>query len=75
MKCPWSKINLGWACGDIFTLSRQAVEVAKLLNTKVTFDFNGVKVCASPITNPRDLSASALGAVEEGKGSVYGEGF
>ncbi len=75
MNCPWNKIDLGWTCGDICTLSNKAVDIAKLLNTKVTFEFNGVKVCASPTTSAGRLAYAALDAVRDGKTSVYGEGF
>jgi hypothetical protein len=75
VKCPWYKIDLGSACGDIYTLSKQAVEIAKLLDTEVSFDFNGVKVNASAKTCPTKLATDACDAVGKGIKSIYGEGF
>lgn len=75
MKCPWRKIDLGWTCGDIGTLCKQALEIAITLDTKVSFDFNGVKVSLSPKTNAADITEKALMAVGTDTKSVYGEGF
>lgn len=75
MKCPWHKIDLGWTCGDIATLCKQALEIAILLDTKVSFDFNGVKVNISPKTDVKGVIEKAFMAIGTDTKSVYGEGF
>jgi len=75
MKCSWNKIDLGWTCGDIGTLCRQASEISILLDTKVSFDFNGIKVNLSPKSNVSTLIEKTMQAVGTETKSVYGEGF
>jgi hypothetical protein len=75
MKCGWNKIDLGWRSGDIYTMSHEAVEIAKLLNVKTSFLFNGVRVNVSAKTDPVTISTKALEAVKSEKTSIYGEGY
>ncbi len=45
MICSWYEIDLGSRLGSIDDMCKEAIEIAKLLNTQCAFDFNGVKVC------------------------------
>jgi hypothetical protein len=74
MKCNWSHVDLGWRSGDIYTMSKEAVEIAKLLDTNVSFLFNGVRVNVSTKTDPASVAKLATIAVQEGLPSVHGQG-
>ena len=75
MNCSWSCIDLGWTIGDIGSMSKEAIEVANLLNTKVSFDFNGVKVNVTKESNYVLVANDALEAVRLGINAVFGQGW
>ena len=54
MNCTWTHVDLAWRPGDIYSMTKEAVQIAELLNTKVSFDFNGVKHIFH-VTNPAKL--------------------
>lgn len=74
INCSWSNVDLGWRCGEIFSMCKEAIEIAKLLNTKVSFEFNKVRVNVSKSSSANNLAIKALAAAQAGKTSVYGEG-
>lgn len=75
MNCNWNHVDLGWRLGDIGSMSDEAIEVARLLNTKVSFEFNGVKVNVSKDSFWKDVADSALDALRNGDSAVFGKGF
>lgn len=75
MKCSWSHIDLGWRCGDIGSMCKEAIEIAALLDTKVSFKFNSVKVNVAGRSDWEEVTEQALDAVRSGTTSVYGRGF
>ena len=44
MKCSWSDIDLGWRFGDVTDQVREAIEIATLLDTRCTFEFQNTIV-------------------------------
>lgn len=78
MNCNWTHVDLGWRPGDIYSMTEEAVQIAKLLNTKVSFDFNGVKVHVTKQSTDTDidyLCEEVLNAIKQGKSSVFGRGW
>ena len=75
MNCTWTHVDLGWRPGDIHSMTKEAVQVAELLNTKVSFDFNGVKVNITKHSTVTAVAEGALDAVRKGKNSFFGEGW
>lgn len=73
MKCSWNKINLGWRLGNISEMVEEAIQIANLLDTKVSFEFNGVKVNLSKHSDHQNTVRKVTDAVGEGK-TIYGEG-
>ncbi|HHB9680589.1 TPA: hypothetical protein ACOAY7_002972 [Vibrio cholerae] len=74
MKCDWSNISLGFRFGTIDDMTKEAIEVAKLLDTKVNFEFNGVLVNVSKHSDVEDVCFKTMDALKIGKKSVYGKG-
>lgn len=74
MKCNWSHVSLGWRSGSIDNMTKEAIEVAKTLDTKVDFEFNGVKVNVSKHSDWKDVTIDVHEAIQSGKKSVYGKG-
>ncbi len=74
MKCNWSSVSLGWRGGRISDMTKEAIEIAKLLDTKVNFEFNDVKVNVSKYSDWEDVTISVHEAVLDGKKSVHGKG-
>ena len=75
MNCSWSHVDLGFRFGDIGSMSKEAIEIAKLLDTKVSFVFNGVKVNVTKFSSYDTVAHAALDAVRDGKISAFGEGW
>lgn len=44
MKCSWTNVDLGWRTGSIYDMCEEAVQIAKVLDTEVSFMFNGCRV-------------------------------
>lgn len=65
MNCSWSDIELGWRLGSIDSMTREAIEIAKLLNTRCTFEFNGVTVAVNKNSNWEKVALVALEAVKK----------
>lgn len=63
MNCSWSDIELGWRLGSIDSMTKEAIEVAKLLNTRCTFEFNGVTVAVNNNSNWEKVAHAALIAI------------
>lgn len=74
MKCNWSNVSLGFRFGTIDDMTKEAIEVAKLLDTKVNFEFNGVTVNVSKHSDVEDVYFKTMDALKIGKKSVYGKG-
>ena len=75
MKCSWNSVDLGWLIGgDVASMCKEAIEIATLLDTKVSFVFNEVRVNVSPKSSYILTAQKALVAVSSGVASVYGEG-
>ena len=72
MKCNWSNVSLGRRGGIISDMTKEAIVIAKLLDTKVNFEFNGVTVNVSKYSDWRDVTISVHEAIQSGKISVYG---
>lgn len=72
MKCNWSNVSLGWRSGSIDNMTKEAIVIAILLDTKVNFEFNGVTVNVSKNSDWRDVTISVHEAIQSGKISVYG---
>jgi hypothetical protein len=66
MKCSWSDIDLGWRDGTIDNMVKEAIEIAKLLDTRCSFEFNGVTVAVNKNSNWETLSKLAKNAVADG---------
>ena len=47
----WNCIDLGWRLGSLGDMMMEAISIAELLNTNVSFDFNGVKVTVNKNTS------------------------
>lgn len=76
MNCNWTHVDLGWRLGDIYSMVKEAVQVAELLNARVSFDFNGVKVNVTKnSTDINGLCYEVLDAVKQGKMAVFGRGW
>ncbi len=71
--CQWSPIDLGWRCGTIYEMCDDAVQIAKLLNTRVVFTFNGVRVNVGTRSDVEDVSLRTMQAVKSGTDTVFGE--
>ncbi len=74
MNCKWRHVDLGWRCGAIYEMCDDAVQIAKLLNTQVSFTFNGVRVNVSSQSDAEDVSFQALEAVKNKTDAVFGKG-
>jgi len=74
MNCKWRHVDLGWRCGAIYEMCDDAVQIAKLLNTQVSFTFNGVRVNVTSQSDPEDVSFKALEAVTSKTDAVFGKG-
>lgn len=74
MNCKWRHVDLGWRCGAIYEMCDDAVQIAKLLNTQVSFTFNGVRVNVSNQSDAEDISFKALEAVKNKTDAVFGKG-
>lgn len=74
MNCKWRHVDLGWRCGAIYEMCDDAVQIAKLLNTQVSFTFNGVRVNVSSQSDAEDVSFQALEAVKYETTAVFGKG-
>lgn len=72
MKCNWSNVSLGWRSGSINNMTEEAIVIAKLLDTKVNFEFNSVTVNVSKHSDWKDVTISVHEAIQSGKKSVYG---
>ena len=44
MKCSWSDIDLGWRAGTINNMVKEAIEIATLLDTRCTFEYQNTIV-------------------------------
>lgn len=55
-------------------MTKEAIEIAAMLDTKVCFEFNGVVVNVTSRSDWEDVSLKTLEAVKDGKKSVYGRG-
>lgn len=44
MKCSWLDIDLGWRFGDVTDQVREAIEIATLLDTRCTFEYQNTIV-------------------------------
>lgn len=75
MKCNWNSIDLGWRMGSVDNMAKEAIEIATLLSTKVSFDFNGVKVNVTSQSDCEGVAMDTLNAVRFGKTSVFGKGW
>ena len=73
MNCKWSPIDLGWRCGTIYEMCSDAIEIAKLLNTRVVFTFNGVRVNVGGRSDVEDVSLQTMQAVKSGTDAVFGD--
>lgn len=51
MKCSWNCIDLGWRLGMLGDMMMEAISIAELLETKVSFEFNGVQVTVNKNTS------------------------
>ena len=69
MVCSWYEIDLGSRLGSIDGMCKEAIEIAKLLNTQCTFNFNGVKVCVDKNSKWERVVEATLRARSEG--SLY----
>ncbi len=74
MNCKWRHVDLGWRTGTIYEMCDEAVQIAKLLNTQVSFTFNGVRVNVSSQSDPEDVSFQALEAAKYETSAVFGKG-
>lgn len=74
MNCKWRHVDLGWRCGTIYEMCDEAVQVAKLLNTQVSFTFNGVRVNVSNQSDVEGVSFQAMEAVKNKTDAVFGKG-
>lgn len=74
MKCNWSNVSLGYRFGNINEVIKEAIEIAKLLDTKVNFEFNGVLVNVSKHSDVEDVYFKTMDALKIVKKSVYGKG-
>lgn len=75
MKCLWNNVDLGWRAGDIWTMTRDAIAIAGTLDTKVSFEFNGVKVNVTKSSTIELVADKTILAVKQKQMSVYGEGW
>lgn len=66
MKCSWSDIDLGWRLGSIDVMCKEAIEIAKLLDTRCSFEFNGVTVAVNKNSNWENLAKLVVDAVSKG---------
>ena len=71
MKCSWSDIDLGWRLGNVDSLCKEAIAIAVLLDTRCTFDFNGITVCVDKNSEWEKVAVAALKAVSDSDGSRY----
>ena len=74
MKCNWSNVSLGWRSGSIDNMTKEAIKIAELLDTKVNFEFNSVTVNVSKHSGWKDVTLSVHEAVQAGKTSAHGKG-
>lgn len=75
MKCRWRSINLGWTPGMIDEQITEAVHIAKMLDTKVSFDFSGIKV---NVTKNSTIEYTYNAYIQAQKGeriACFGEGW
>ena len=64
MNCSWTDIELGWRLGSIDNMAKEAIEIAKLLNTRCTFEFNGIIVAVNKDSDWEKVSLAALDAIK-----------
>lgn len=75
IKCNWSHIDLGWRSGEIFSMCDEAITIACVTSTKVSFEFNGIKVNVTGESNTDSVARKALEAVKSKETAVFGEGW
>lgn len=70
MKCSWDCVDLGHRMGLLGDMMMEARTIAALLGTKVSFDFNGVKVILNENTSVLYNQQVVLDAVQSGKKKI-----
>lgn len=71
----FKQIDLGWTTGDIGGMFKEAKEVANVLDVKVSFEFNGVKVNISKNSTFEYVYSKLEEAIKTKKLSCFGEGW
>lgn len=71
MKCSWTNVDLGWRTGSIYDMCEEAVQIAKLLDTGVSFMFNGCSVNLTKNSVAEQMVKSIMVAVNYDQTSVF----
>lgn len=73
----YTTIDLGWVMGNFCDLFTEALAIAGLTNTKVSFDFNGVRVHITSESRLKEVWVDVKKAIRsEGKSpNVFGRGW
>jgi len=67
----WSEVTV-FAFGTIDEMTKEAIELANVLDNSVNFKFNGVEVKVSKNSNPDVVSRNVLEDVKNKINKVYG---
>jgi hypothetical protein len=71
----FTTIDLGWALGTLYGQFEEAKKVATLLDCKVTFEFQHIKVCITKLSNFDTIYNNHRKAMNHGVLSCFGEGW